>query len=116
MATHTDPENDTAPTRVLKSTIGSPTIQSRAPSEAGTEGDETHEVPSCDPPSRCRFRQQNRDRGGGRVAIAVDVDEHFGVVDAEAVLCGANDAQIGLVRDDESEVAAREAVAFKQEM
>ena len=53
------------------------------------------------------------DGAGSGVAEAVYVDHDLGIVHAEAFLHAANDAQIGLMRDDQSQILAGEAVAFE---
>src|SRR5262249_42575812 len=58
------------------------------------------------------IREAERNGSGGGVGVAVDVNHDFFVGQAESLLHGADDAEIGLVRDDESDVFALKAVAF----
>src|SRR5262245_43142264 len=50
-----------------------------------------------------RRAQRERDRSGGGVAVALDVLHHLGVGQAQPLLGGVDDADIGLVGDEEVE-------------
>src|SRR5207249_11849115 len=85
--------------RVL--TLVGPAKEEAAGGVAGADGDDQNEVAFAEAALRNGVAQPERDRGGSGVAVFVDVDHHFGIVHAEARLGRADDAQIGLVRDEQ---------------
>src|SRR6185295_9491377 len=80
------------------------------PGEAGAERGEDDQPAPRDVPLGDALRQGQRDAGGGGVAVALDVVEHLVVAQLQALLHRLGDAEVGLVRDEQADVARGEVV------
>src|SRR6266581_8601147 len=77
-------------------------------------GNDEDQVALAQTPLFYRVAEPERDRTCGGIPVAVDVDHDLGIVNAQPLLRGANDAQVGLVRHQQREVVLREAIAFQE--
>ena len=77
------------------------------------EDDHENVIPDFEAAGAIGFIQGNGNGGGGRVAVAVEVDLKFGERMVEAFGEGLDDAQVGLVRDDASQVVDRQTSLFQ---
>ena len=82
------------------------------PGEAGAEGDHDDLVAALEALGAVGLVEGDGDGGSGGVAILVEVDEDTLVGDREAVGDGVDDAQVGLVGQDELDVVGGEAGAL----
>src|SRR5205807_1461900 len=62
-------------------------------------------------PRGSRLGQRDVDRRGAGIAVAIDVDEHLVHGQPHALAGRLDDAQVGLVRDEEIDVLGAQAVA-----
>ena len=90
----------------------SPAEENAAGSVTRAHGDNEHQVTPAKAALLDSIVQAEGNRAGGGVGVAIDVDKHLGIINAEALLSGANDAQVGLVRDQQSEIILGEGIAF----
>lgn len=74
------------------------------PGEAGAEGDHDDFIAAGHFAFAVGFVEGDGDGGGGGVAVFMKVDEDAVVGDVESVGDGIDDAEIGLMRDDEGDV------------
>src|SRR6185295_9533372 len=81
-----------------------PADQARAPHEAGAEGGQGDGVTGLEAALALGLLQGERDRGRGRVGHAVDVDDDLLRRDAELARRGLDDADVGLMGDEEVDV------------
>src|SRR5512133_3959788 len=81
-----------------------PAHDARAPHEAGAEGGQGDGVTGLQAALALGLLQRERDRRGGRVGHAVDVDDDLLARDAERGRGGLDDADVGLVGDEEVDV------------
>jgi len=77
---------------------------SRCPGETGSKSNESQMVADFRSALLQGFTKRDGDRGGGSVAIPVDVHEYLLVRDADIPGRALDDACIGLVRDEEIDV------------
>ncbi len=82
------------------------------PGEACAEGDHDDFVATFDFSFAVGFIERDGDGRSGGVAVFVKIDEDAVVGDGEAVSDGIDDAEIGLVRDDEGDVLGAKLGAF----
>ena len=88
--------------------VGRPLDGHRARGEAGAEGHDHDVVTDLDPTRIDRLGQGDRDRGGRRVAVLVQVHEHLVHRQAETVGHRLDDPDVGLVRDEQVDVRGLE--------
>src|ERR1700675_3547296 len=91
-----------------------PAHQNAAGGVARAYGDKQDQVAFFQAPLGYGVAQPQRDGACGGVAVAIDIHHYFRILDAQALLHGADDAQVGLMRDDQGEIVALYAVAFEQ--
>src|SRR5712692_8143186 len=91
----------------------SPAQQYRTHREAGAHRREQHELAFPEPARADRVVQRERDGRGRRVAEPLDVDDDLTRVDAELLGRRLDDPAVGLMRDEEIDVAGRPAVALQ---
>src|SRR5205807_9173084 len=60
---------------------------------AGADRGDQHEVAFAQAALRQRVAQAQRNRGGGGVAVLVDVDHHLGIIDAKPFLRRADEME-----------------------
>src|SRR5690606_38999164 len=77
-----------------------PANQCTSVGQARPKRDEQGGVARADSAASSRLIERERNRGGGRVAVAVDIDEEAIERELEVLRDGIDDAQVGLVRDD----------------
>ena len=101
------------PTNRESAALKSPAQQHRPDREAGADRREQHEVPFFESAGAHRIVQGERNRRRRRVAEAVDVDDYLHRIDAEPFRGRKNDAAIGLVRDEQVEIARSDAITLE---
>src|ERR1043165_7809811 len=80
------------------------TIQSGSPMQSGAEGGEADEHPGLDAARGELFVEENRQRAGGGVAVPLDVVRHFLRGQSELFRHGLDDAQVGLMTEQQVDV------------
>src|SRR5438874_10619532 len=83
--------------KILAFSVG-PAQEHAAGGVTGANGSDQDEVTFAQTALRDGVAQAQGNRAGSGVAVLVDVDHDLGIVHAESLLGGADDAQIGLVR------------------
>src|SRR3989454_6225899 len=82
------------------------------PGEPGAECGEDEEIAAAEPPGGERLVERDGNRGGGGVAVPVDVGVHLVGPQPGQFLDHLDDAEIRLVRHKERHVARREPVGL----
>src|SRR5258705_3696114 len=75
------------------------------PREPGAERGEDQQVTPLHAPGRQGFVQRDGDRGGGRVAVTVDIREHLVVTQAQRFLHHLDDTEVRLMGNQELHIA-----------
>src|SRR5512144_959723 len=78
------------------------------PHESRSESREREEISPPDPPGSHALVERDRDRGGGRVPVALDIVVDLVVPQAEGALHHLRDAKVGLMRDEEGQLGGSE--------
>src|SRR5690606_3110963 len=86
-----------------RSKISMPPEKAGAPGETGSERDHENDVATFNPFRAPGFVEDERNGGGGGVADAIDVERETVERQLEAVGQHFNNADVGLVRNDESD-------------
>src|SRR3989441_2022044 len=86
------------------------------PGEPGAECGEDEEIAAAEPPGGERLVERDGNRGGGRVAVPVDVGVYLVGPQPGQFLDHLDDAEIRMVRHEEGHVARREPVGLQREV
>lgn len=78
-----------------------PANEVTTPREPGAEREGKHEISLLQSPFSDGLRHANRDRGGGGVAVLLDIIEHLLRSESELRSYHLIDAEVRLMRDDE---------------
>src|SRR3984893_13789284 len=91
----------------------SPPEERRPPREARAEGDQHHEVALLHPPAHHRLVEANGHRGPGSIAVAVDIVVRAGRLNRERFRHGLDDADVGLVENEEADIVGLQAIGVE---
>src|SRR5439155_6624347 len=94
----------------------SPADGRAGPGEPRAERGEDEEIAAAEPPGDERLIEGDGNRGGGGVAVPVDVDVHLVGPQPGQLLDHLDDAEIRLVRHQELHVTRREPVGLQREL
>src|SRR5256712_13719169 len=123
MARPTPPSSDTPATKarlpfrsIASIADPSPADGRAGPGEPRAERGEDEEVAAAQPPGDERLVEGDGNRGGGGVAVAIDVGVHLVGPQPGQLLDHLDDAEIRLVRHQQFHVARREPVGLEREL
>src|SRR5580704_9996467 len=85
-----------------------------ADGEPRPDGGEEHQIAFLEPSAFNGVAGGQRDGGGGGVPVAVNVDNHLVLAQAQAMGYSTDDPEVGLVGDQQLDVLGGEAMTIQQ--